>query len=175
MSIEELLRSESSLQLSPLPENDPLRDSDALQEADLVGIWVDVLRSTTTVLFDLRNAIELRSGNTGLVSFIGAPSVTYHSTDDRREPFVSHLVVGSTVESSAGSLCLTVSLDSWDPHGEEVVVSGGLARFLYGEVPGLSPAPPNFPDDPRNEILSHMPSWRSEFILLHASERQASE
>ena len=50
-----------------LPEADPLRESDALQEAQLLDVRLDAVRGQVALLFELRMALQLREPNTGVL------------------------------------------------------------------------------------------------------------
>jgi hypothetical protein len=54
-------------------------------------------------------------------------------------------------------------LDVLCTDGFSIKVSALSAEFFVGDVPGLSEAPPNFPEDDEETIVAGMPAWTSRF------------
>jgi hypothetical protein len=59
MRIEELLVDPRRREHAAMPEADALTESDALQEAQLLDVRLDALRSTVWLLFDCRGALQI--------------------------------------------------------------------------------------------------------------------
>jgi hypothetical protein len=64
-------------QYASQPEMDPLTEDDALQEAQLLDVRFDALRSTVGLLFDLRMALQLREPNTGVLVVSGVRELSW--------------------------------------------------------------------------------------------------
>jgi hypothetical protein len=73
ITVEDLLRPDRRWrEYASLPEMDPLTEDDALQEAQLLDVRFDALRSTVGLLFELRTALQLR-GQHGFAGCSGGP------------------------------------------------------------------------------------------------------
>jgi hypothetical protein len=67
MIIEELLSDPGVRRFAARPEMDPLTEEDALQEAQLLEVRIDALRSSVALLLELRMALQLPTANTGIL------------------------------------------------------------------------------------------------------------
>lgn len=70
MNITELLRDEDRRRFAAQQEADALREVDSLQEAQLLDVQVDALRSRACLLFDCRGALQIEMGNTAVLVVI---------------------------------------------------------------------------------------------------------
>jgi hypothetical protein len=62
MRIDKLLEDPGRREHAAMPEADALTDTDALQEATLLEVRLDALRSTVWLLFDCRGAVQFGWG-----------------------------------------------------------------------------------------------------------------
>ncbi|HEX2050729.1 MAG TPA: hypothetical protein VHJ34_08875 [Actinomycetota bacterium] len=59
------------------PEMDPLTEGASLMESRLIGVRFDAVASIAGLLFDLRQAIQLRLANTGVLIVRGVERLTW--------------------------------------------------------------------------------------------------
>jgi hypothetical protein len=137
---------------------DPLAEQDALQEAQVVEVVFDPTARRLGLLFDLRQALQLRLGNTGLITFEGVEEFSW-SGADRATPLTAWTVVGSVPELRDGHIRFDLF---FVPDGELHVLALGSA-FYVGDVAHLPPAPPDFIEATSEEIAVGMPSFGSPF------------
>ncbi|MFK4299250.1 hypothetical protein ABH924_004431 [Arthrobacter sp. GAS37] len=68
MKINDLFHMDPSLRRYTAPEAmNPLTEEDALEEAQVLDIRFDALAGIAGILFDLRQALQLREANTGVL------------------------------------------------------------------------------------------------------------
>lgn len=160
----ELLAGRSLEALVGKPEMDALTEADALQEAQLIEVVFDAVTRRLGLLFDLRQALQLRSANTGLLVFVGVEEFTWAGVP-RATKRTAWTVVGSTPDNSKGIVRLRLF---FVPDGEAHVTARGAA-FYVGDVAGLPPAPPDFLEDSEDVISAGMASMQSSFDTVHAT------
>jgi hypothetical protein len=146
------------------PEMDPLTEADALQEAQLTEFLFDAVTMRAGLLFDLRQALQLRMGNTGLLVLEGVKSLEW-AVSARSDTRTAWTLVGSTPENEQGEMKLTLFLV---PDGEVHLLARGGA-FYVGEVIGLPEAPPDFGSGSDDLIAAGMASMNSPFVPSHAT------
>lgn len=165
MIIEELFTDPSRRSYAAMPEMDPLTEEGALQEADLVAVKLDVMTASAGLLFDLRNALQLRSGNAALLIARGVDRFEWDVQDVRDVPFVSHLVTGSAPSVDG---CLFELALGFVPDAGLTLRARG-AEFFVGNVPALGEAPPDFLESSADLIRAEMPGWASVFVPGYAT------
>jgi hypothetical protein len=77
MRIDELLDDPRRHGHAAMPEADALTETDALQEAELLDVRLDALRSTVSLLFDCRGALQIRMGNTAVIVGHGVHRISW--------------------------------------------------------------------------------------------------
>src|SRR5689334_16205190 len=77
------------------PEMDPLTEEHALQEAQLLDVRIDTLRSTVGLLFELRLALQLREATTGILVAHGVREFSW-SASPRSTTRTAWNIVAST-------------------------------------------------------------------------------
>jgi hypothetical protein len=147
-----------------MPEMDPLTEDDALQEAQLLDIRFDSLRSTAGLLFELRTALQLREANTGVLILRGVRSLKW--TSGPRETERTAWTVGGSVVTSTDRL-FGLELGLWPAPGAQLTLGAESAAFFAGDVPGLDRIP-DYLDDDEPTIRAQLASWRSAFMLVSA-------
>lgn len=164
-TIEDLLRPDSRWrEYASMPEMDPLTEDDALQEAQLLDVRFDVLRSTAGLLFELRTALQLREANTGVLIARGVRTLAWSS--GRRETERTAWSVGGSVVTSTDRL-FGLELGLWPAPGAKLTLTAESAAFLVGDVPGLDRIP-DYLDDDELTIRAQLASWQSEFEPVSA-------
>jgi hypothetical protein len=163
IAIEDLLWSDPGLRrFAAQPEMDPLTEEGALQEAQLVDIRFDALRSTVGLLFELRLALQLREANTGVLVARGVRELSW--TAGPRSTGRTAWVVGGSIPHNEDRL-FGLKLGMWPD--AQLALRAESAAFFAGDVPGLDPIP-NYVDDDEATIRAHLAGWRSEFVPIHA-------
>lgn len=137
----------------------PVRENDALLEAQLLAITVDAARGVTGLLFEMRVALQIDDGNTGVLVVSGTRRVNWSAptTFGQRTAWP---VVGSEVAATESSFELSLGLCT----AATLEIEGDAAAFCTGTVPGLGEAPPDYTS--REEyIVANVPNWSSEIEL----------
>jgi hypothetical protein len=79
MKIIDLLADERRRLRWPTPECDAFSDVDALTEASLLDVRMDLINSTVGLMFDCRGALQIRQGNVAVVVIRGVSSCEWAS------------------------------------------------------------------------------------------------
>ncbi|WP_236787662.1 hypothetical protein [Amycolatopsis sp. GM8] len=146
------------------PEMDPLTEDDALQEAQLLDVRFDALRSTVGLLFELRLALQLREGNTGVLVAQGVRELSW-TASPRSTARTAWTVGGSTPRNE--DRLFGLELGMWPAPGARLKLVAESAAFLTGNVPGLDQIPDYIEDDEAT-IRAGLAGWHSEFVPVHA-------
>ena len=141
---------------------DPLTESDALLEAQVLDVRVDALRASVAVLLEMRLALQLRGGNTGLLVACQVTDFVWR-THRRATARTAWTVVGSEPSLSDGSFELRLALSPWG----ELVVRAGTAAYYGGIVPALVEIP-DYGLASESELDSKIASWNCVFVPGHA-------
>lgn len=170
MIIDELLSGGQGLrQFAAQPEMDPLTEEDALQEAQILELRLDAVRSRVGVLFELRTALQLREGNTGVLVANGVRSIAWEAAP-RATRRTAWNVVGSVPNNVHGLLDLVLSM--W-PEGRLHLIAEDAA-FFVGNVPDLQDAPPSYVESDDDTLHFGIAGWGSAFVPVHAVFLNAS-
>lgn len=162
ITVESLLRSDAAVRGLAAPGMNPLVEAHALQEAQLLDVRFDALRGTAALLFELRTALQLDEGNTGVLLAWEADEISWSSAS-RDSRLRAWWVGGSVPETRGGEFTLRAALGM----SGELTVRGRRAAFIAGDVPGLQFIPDYGVDDDET-IRANLASWSSEFIPLRA-------
>jgi hypothetical protein len=163
VSIQELLLDPGRRVHAAQPEMDALTENDALQEAQLVDVRFEALTGTAWLLFDCRQAIQLRMPNTAVLVVKGVRRLEW--SGESRGARTAWNVVGSDPEALKGTFVLRLAFFP----DAVLEIEGLAAEFFVGVVRGLGDAPPDFAEDDERTITSNMPSWESTFEPTHAT------
>lgn len=144
------------------PEMDPLTEDDALMEAQVLDIRLDALRSRMAILFELRLALQLREGNTGLLVADGVTAFEW-SAGARETARTAWNVVGSIARATGGILEVRLGML---PRAE-LLLRTRSAVFYSGDVPGLVEIA-DYGEVQEPELDSMVAHWASEFSPSHA-------
>ncbi len=161
--IEDLLLPDRRLRrFAAQPEMDPLTEDDALQDAQLLDVRIDALRSTVGLLFELRVALQLREANVGVLVAHGIRKISW-SASPRSTARTAWNVIAST--SRCADRLFGLNLRCW-PEGH-LELSAEDAAFFAGDVPDIGAAPPDYGGD-ESTIRAGLAGWRSTFKPVHA-------
>lgn len=159
MIVEDLFHDPLRRSFAAMPEMDALRDADALQEADLVAVRVDVTRSIVALLFDLRSALQFRMANTALLVGHGVQRFAWSRGIEPRAGRGAHYVMSSRPNNEHQRFAIAIGCLQSSKLDLEAV----SAEFFVGDIPGLSESPPDFGRDDEATIEAGMPGWGSRF------------
>ncbi|MFJ8495962.1 hypothetical protein ACIRBZ_47740 [Streptomyces sp. NPDC094038] len=145
-------------------EVDPLREADALQEAQLLDSQVYHLTSTAALLFELRTSLQFEEGNSALLVVRGLRSF------DWKLPTKQASLAALTVVSSAADRLGDSHTASFGFFPEaHLAVAGDLMEFYVLEADGIGDVPPDYSSGDLNRVQASLPSWSSACSLLQAS------
>lgn len=170
MIVEDLLRPDPELRsYGAQPEMDPLTEDDALQEAQLLDVRFDALRSTVGLLFELRTALQLREANTGVlvarrVHELSWAAERLHYGDEPPPMNRMAWTVGGSIPRNENRL-FGLTLGLWP--GAQLTLKAESASFFAGDVPGLDRIPDYVSDD-EPTVRANLADWHSKFAPVHA-------
>lgn len=165
IALEELLRPDPALRrYESQPEMDPLTEDDALQEAQLLDVRFDALRSTVGLLFELRLALQLRLANTGVLVAWGVRELSWSTGGQAPVSRFAWVVAGSTIGTS--NRLFELRLAGLRP-AAGLGLTAESAAFFAGEVPGLERIPDYVSDD-EPTVRANLANWHSKFEPVHA-------
>jgi hypothetical protein len=144
-------------------EMDPLAESDALQEAQLLDVRVHALSSTVGLLFELRTALQFREGNAAVLVAHDVRALTWLA-EPRPTPLTAWTVISSEPKPDDG--IFNLRLEFW-PHSQ-LDLTAAAADFYIINVPDLDEAPPDYSDNDGTIIRTKLPGWDYSFSPVHA-------
>jgi hypothetical protein len=160
MIIEKLLTSCPAF--SEPPEINPLTDEDALQEVQLIDVRFDAISSSVGLLLELRNALQIRTANTGVLIARAVTRLSW-SAAPRVTPRTAWNIIGSLPrhESHRFDLRLTMFPSA------VLDLTAASASFYAGNVEGIGEAPPNYGDE-QEVVQLGLPSWTASLSAIRA-------
>ncbi|QTX04089.1 hypothetical protein [Agromyces archimandritae] len=161
-----LLRDGSHDEYASTLEMNPLTDRDALLEAQILDIRLDALTRMVGVIFDLRQALQLRQGNTGLLVGRGVRAAAW--TGSARDTALTAWTVGGSVPK-VRNRGFTLDLAMWPAPGARLELTAESAAFFTGDAPGLGEAPPDLDVNDRRMISDGLAGWGSPFEPVAAA------
>ncbi|MBS2966411.1 hypothetical protein KGA66_25440 [Actinocrinis puniceicyclus] len=164
IAVEDILWAPIDVLKTPSPDVDPLIDSDALQEAQLLDLRIHALSSTVGLLFELRTALQFEDGNAAVLVMRGSRQVSWRASGRDGER-TAWSVVGSVTHLRSGLLNLDIRLSP----SASIEILGASAEFYVIDVPEIGEAPPDYCSEREEHIRNGLPSWDSPFTLLQAS------
>lgn len=166
MRIDDLLLPDRALRVYvPLPDMDPLTEEDALQEAQVVGVRFDALAMVAGILFELRQALQLREANTGVLVAHGVRELAWAGPG--RDTALTAWSVGSSVPRVEDRF-FGLSLVMWPHPGARLSLTAESAAFFVGDVPGFPEAPPDYTVRDRGALGHEVACWDSPFEPVSA-------
>jgi hypothetical protein len=163
MKIIDLLADERRRLRWPTPECDAFSDVDALTEASLLDVRMDLINSTVGLMFDCRGALQIRQGNVAVVVIRGVSSCEWASVP--RDGRSWRAVMAWQPQVSMTSLTVAASVE---PAGRLRVV-GTAGEFYVGSTPGGDAPPPDYTTASDAEVRAGMPHWCSDVNVLGAT------
>ncbi|MFJ2173884.1 hypothetical protein ACIQVO_30320 [Streptomyces sp. NPDC101062] len=147
-------------------ETNPLRETDALQEAQLLDVRWHALSSTLGLLFELRTAMQFEEGAAAVLMVRGAREFAWDGSP-AGFPLTAWNVVGSEPSRTADSFGMKLS---FYPEAR-LRLTGKSAEFYVVDVPGLGDTPPDYVDaaDDTSNLGEELPTWASPFSLLRSA------
>lgn len=158
------------LLISPRPEGlsapdvDPLNESDALLEAQVLGILFDVKRATLGVLFELRTSMMMTEANTGVLVAQGVQALSWQG-----EPRDTKLTAWSVLTSEvAGTSGLSLELQ-FHPNAHIRLTTASL-QYVNCNVASIGDVPPDYSEDfeSTHPLLA---DWDSEIHIISSSSK----
>lgn len=163
MNIEDLLILPQRPSFAAVPEADAVRESGALQEAQLLAVRVDALRSQAWLLFDCRGALQIEGGNTAVVAVSGLRTISWEG--EPRGPRTAWSVVGWEPDLDSGRWSVAVA---FAPRAR-LSLEAAFAAVYVGDVPGCDAAPPDYTEADERTLQAGIAHWSSEFHLVYAT------
>lgn len=165
MRIAEFLVSPARLEVAGPVEMDALADTDALLEAALLEVNLDVTTGEVRLLFDCRGALHIRGGNTAFVVVRGVSEFRWTTVPRERRTWQTVMSWEPRQHPTGLAIAAGLAPDA----NLEVVGSGG--EFYVGDIPGGDAPPPNFATASPEEIRRGLADWSSDVDVLGASYR----
>ncbi|MFJ7159813.1 hypothetical protein ACIQUQ_33355 [Streptomyces sp. NPDC101118] len=150
--------------LNPV-EWDPLKEPDALQDAQLLDARFCPTANRAALLFDMRTASFYPLGNAAVIIVRGLRSLSWNGLPQGRS------LMAFSVISSQPSL---IADRGWllnlrfFPDGD-CSVGGESAEFHLLEAHGIPEAPPSYPGRHLDEVHHELPSWTSPCTVLQSA------
>lgn len=155
--------------VSSKPSVDPLREIDALHDAELLDFRVDVRRATAAALFDLR-AANLDPGDTAVLVAWGVRHCQMRALSvPASTASVAHYVAASETQITSGGL-LAIDLGG-DPG---LAIEAASAAFFTAYGIGLPERPPDYGGG-EALVRPKMQNWHTPIDLLSASFRSTGD
>ncbi|MEU5612973.1 hypothetical protein ACI2L4_01900 [Streptomyces sparsogenes] len=145
-------------------EVDPLREADALVEAQLLDSRVCPLTSTAALLFELRTSLQFDVGNAALLVVRGLRSFGW-STPAVPGALAALTVVSSVPDRRDDSFRMGCE---FFPEAQLGVV-GDLADFYVLDAEGVGDVPPDYSGADLKRVQGALPTWSSLCSLLQGS------
>jgi|ERR1700734_494715 hypothetical protein len=164
ITVEDLIWKPISAPGAPGPDMDPLTESDALQEAQLLDLRLHAVSSTAGLLFELRTALQFEYGNAALLVIRGLRQASWRAVE-RGEEQMAWSVMGSAITARTGHLELNITLAP----SASVEILGTNAEFYVLDVPEMGETPPDYCFDREVRIRAGLPNWGSPVSILYAS------
>jgi hypothetical protein len=165
----DLFNDPSRRRYAAIPEMDALEESDALVEAELSDIRIDVSKGDVGLILDLRGALHFRAGNSGLLIVREVTTAVWNHNPGQGR--MASIIVGSVPANALNAFSLDIELL---PSGTVSLV-GSEAEYYVGNIPGLPAKAPDYADDSLEAVLAAIPSWTSTFEPVHAAFSRLSE
>ncbi|WP_157434249.1 hypothetical protein [Actinoalloteichus sp. GBA129-24] len=131
-------------------------------ETQVLEVRADVLRSTVGILFDLRTALQIDVGNTGLLVVRGLRECHWLSDGSPATSLTSWNVIASSPDFSSGVFQVTLS---FFPNAR-FRVSGISSTFYILDVPEIGDAPPDYGDGDGDVLRAGLPGWSSPYSII---------
>ena len=146
----------------PQPAVDPLTESQALLEAQVLEILFDVKRATLGVLFELRTSMMMTESNTGVLVAQGVQTLTFRGEPRDTKLTAWSVLTSEAVGASGASLELQFHPDA------HIGLSASSLRYVNCDVASIGDIPPDYSDgfESPHRLLA---DWESEIHPISSS------
>ena len=165
MIIEDLLWRPGLEAFASKPDMDALTEADSLTEAQLLDVRIVARTSTVGLLFETRQAQQIREGNTAVLIAHGVRACSWKADRIPRGSYARTVFVDDP-STATGRLSLSIGMGA--KYGARLALDADAAAFFIGEVPGLHEAPPDYGQDEAT-IRAQLPDWQSQVLILRAT------
>lgn len=142
-------------------EEDPFREDDVLAEAQVLGVIGLPGADAAALLLDLRTALQLDEGNTGLLVARGGALIDVDGSGIGVPPRALPIMTSSTVQAQQRAV---IRLET-HPGGSFAIGGAQLAFHVLG-VPSIPDVPPDYTEPGWSWTTVHLPQWNSGCELL---------
>lgn len=149
-------------------ETDALRAVGSMQEAQLLAVRIDQVRSSVWLLFDCRTALEIRTSNTAAIAMSGLRAYSWRGAS--LGPRTAWMV--ARWEPSWDDRGWSLRATLW-PSGELTMLAD-RAAFYVGNVPGGDGPGPDIIRSSDEELNARLTRWSSEFVVVSATAIDAT-
>jgi len=163
-TIEEFLRSPSRFGILTAPDMDPLAEAHALDEAFLLDIRFDAIRSTAWCIFDIRGALELQAGNTALLVATGVNYLRW----DARTPIgkrTAWTIMEWNATVASNRIKMWGGLEPWC----DFEIAADRAEFYVGDVPSADAPAPEMAYANESTMIAGFANFSSQFNPVQSS------
>ncbi|WNZ09096.1 hypothetical protein [Streptomyces sp. 11x1] len=144
---------------------DPLKEPDALEDAQLLDCRVCPTVNRAALLFEMRTASYYPTGNSALLVVRGLRSFQWSGSPQRQKLMAFSVISSRPSHVVDGGLRLDFQ---FFPDGD-LSFGGECMEFYLLEVHGISEAPPSYPGNDLDQVCRDLPSWNSECTVLQSS------
>lgn len=141
-------------------DSDPLRDSEALQEAQILDFRIYAQAATAAVLFELRTSLQFDRGNAGLLVVRGLRSLTWDSSEIN-ERLMALSIVSSQPKLEAGNFSIEIRCHP----SSGLILLGSEAEFYVLDVGDIGDVPPDFTEIELKKIKESICLLGLRFVL----------
>ncbi|MFI1471614.1 polymorphic toxin-type HINT domain-containing protein [Streptomyces wuyuanensis] len=144
---------------------DPLKEQDALQDAQLLDFRACPTANRAALLFDMRTAANYPTGNSALLVVRGLRSLRWDGAPQQQKLMAFSIMSSRPSRIAGGGLRLELE---FFPDGDHSV-SGDRADFYLLEAHGIPEAPPSYPGHNLDDVRHELPSWNSDCTVLQSA------
>lgn len=168
--IENLFTSQDYRQASGQIDWDPLKESDALLDAQLLDCRVCPTANRAALLLDMRTALQYRTGNSALLVVRGLESFHWSGAKQALE-LMAYTIMSS--EPAAEDAGWSMDLDFFP--ASRLSVGGEVADFYLLNAGGATEVQPSYADNNLDQVRHGLPWWDSECTILQSSTSNGSQ
>ena len=148
------------------PPMNPLVEADALREAQVLDILISAAAGAAGVIFELRQALQLREANTGVLIVRGLRECSWSAASAVAGEMRAWGIESSTPQALPGSF--RISLSMWPSPGATLTIASSSAEFYLVDIADLDSAPLDYSSNDLAAIRRRVARWDSEARLVCA-------
>ncbi|MFC7221456.1 hypothetical protein ACFQLX_25295 [Streptomyces polyrhachis] len=164
ITVENLFTSHEYHRTPGFADWDPLKDREALEDAQLLDARMCPTASRAALLFDMRLATNCPAGNSGLLIVHGMQSFRWVGAPPPHELMAFS---ATSIQLVAGNGEFRLNMEFF-LYGE-LAIDGERSDFYLLESHNVSGGPPNYLDRHLDQVRGELPWWDSECTVLHSS------